>query len=90
MAIQDAREVTIPDDLQDINLTKLVRSFHGVLSFDELKWLTVENEANNMVQSLKKTAWMLVSACSGYTADGIKKVRVYSDSSSAVLDASVS
>ena len=41
-----------------------------------------------MVQSLKKTAGMLVSACSGYAADGIKKVGVYSDSSSAVLGVS--
>lgn len=88
VGIPDAREVTIPDDLQDPNLTQLVRSFHGVLSSDELKWLTVENEANNMVQSLKKTSGMLVSACSGYPANGVQKVGVYSDSSSAVLGVS--
>jgi hypothetical protein len=88
VGIPDAREVIIPDDLQDPNLTQLVRSFHGVLSSDELKWLTVENEANNMVQSLKKTSGMLVSACSGYPANGVQKVGVYSDSSSAVLGVS--
>ena len=88
VGIPDAREVVIPDDLQEPNLTQLVRSFHGVLSSDELKWLTVENEANNVVQSLKKTSGMLVSACSGYPANGVQKVGVYSDSSSAVLGVS--
>ena len=84
VAIADARDVMVPEDLEDPNISVLVRCFHGVLSSSELDWLTVENETNNMVTSLKKTAGMLVAACMGYPVDGPQKVGVYSDSSAAV------
>ena len=46
VAISDARDVIVPDDLEDPNLTQLVRCFFGVISQHKLEWMTWENEAD--------------------------------------------
>ena len=88
VAIADARDVIVPDDLEDPNISQLVRCYHGVISKDKVEWMTWENEADNVVESLVKTGSMLVTATMGYPRDGKKKVGVYSDASAAVLGCS--
>ena len=88
VGISDARDVVVPDDLEDPNISQLVRCFHGVISSDKLEWMTWENEADNVVESLQKTGQMLVTATMGYPVNGKKKVGVYSDASAAVLGCS--
>ena len=66
VVIGDARDVVVPDDLEDSNVSQLVRCFHGVIPTDKAEWMTWENEADNVVESLQKTRQMLVAATMGY------------------------
>ena len=60
VATSDARDVIVPDDLEDPNLIQLVRCFFGVISQHKLEWMTWENEADNVVESLQKTGHIMV------------------------------
>ena len=59
VSVADARDVIVPDDLEDINMSILVSCHFGVIPEDKLTDMTWENETDNVVQSLKKNAGML-------------------------------
>ena len=67
--IPDARMVNVPEDLYDPALTQLVSVTASVLSSQDQKCLTFENEAKVLVKALKAKEGLLVNAMQGYTSN---------------------
>ena len=87
--IPDARQVQVPQDLMDPELTQLIYVDYSVLSKEDLRNLIYENELKRTVKSLKKRGGVLIMAMAGYkadktSADYVCKCMVYTDSMTAL------
>jgi hypothetical protein len=80
--IPDARDVKIPEDLQDPMISIMAMCFARGHSDDKIDWLTYQNETELMVEALEKMGKRITAALMKFDLkSGICKVGVYTDSS---------
>jgi hypothetical protein len=82
--IPDARDVIVPEDLEDPQLSKIVWNFAKAHTSEQKEWLTYTNETEILIVAIEKTSNRVTQALLKFDPDSpIRKIGFYSDSSTA-------
>ena len=82
--IPDARDVKVPEDLQDPLLSTMVADFARAHDSDKVNWLTFENETEIVVEACEKLGKRICASLRKFDPKSeVKKISIYSDSSTA-------
>ena len=69
--IPDARDVKIPEDLQDPMISIMAMCFARGHSDDKIDWLTYQNETELMVEALEKMGKRITDFCFSKMSVGV-------------------
>jgi hypothetical protein len=82
--IPDARDVVVPEDLEDTQISQIVWGFAKAHRGEQKEWLTYSTETEILVVSIEKTSNRVTQALLKFDPDSeVKKIAFYSDSSTA-------
>ena len=83
--ITDARDVIVPEDLEDPQLSQIVWGFAKAHVGEHKEWLTYSTETDILVEAIEKTSNRVTQALLKFDPESeIKKIAFYSDSSTAL------